>query len=217
MREILVLGDSHSPIFSHPSFTKFFPEFCFNVVYVIGATASGLENPNTKTQAYPIFNDALNRSTAEKVIVMLGEVDTGFVIWYRAQKYQESVSLMRDRAINSYSKFLLEVSARFHVVCISTPLPTIQDNNDWGDVANARREVKATQLERTALTLEFNQKMQAFCLQQNISYIMLDNMCVSKFGMIRKELVNRNPNDHHYDPDAYSVLLIEGLRNALRS
>ena len=124
---------------------------------------------------------------------------------------------MRDRAINSYSKFLLEVSARFHVVCISTPLPTIQDNNDWGDVANARREVKATQLERTALTLEFNQKMQAFCLQQNISYIMLDNMCVSKFGMIRKELVNRNPNDHHYDPDSYSVLLIEGLRNALRS
>ncbi len=215
MRKILVLGDSHTPIFSHPSFTKFFPEFCFNVVAVIGATASGLENPNTKTQAYPIFKEALERTTAEKVIVMLGEVDTGFVIWYRSQKYQESVTAMTDRAINSYSKFLLEVAARFNLVCISTPLPTIQNGNDWGDVANARREVTATQLDRTTLTLEFNQKMQAFCKQHNISYIMLDDVCVGEDGVIKKELLNSNPNDHHYDPDAYSALLIERLTSAL--
>jgi len=210
-----VLGDSHTPIFSHPAFTKNFPEFCFNVVTVIGATASGLENPNTKTQAYPIFKEALRQATAEKIIVMLGEVDTGFVIWYRTQKYQESVTAMTDRAINSYSKFLLEVAARFKVICISTPLPTIQDGNDWGDVANARREVTATQLERTSLTLKFNQKMQAFCKQHNISYIMLDDACVGEDGVIKQELLNRNPNDHHYDPDAYSTLLVERLTSAL--
>ena len=215
MREILVLGDSHTSIFSHPSFAKLFPEFYFNVITVVGATASGLENPNTKTQAYPIFKEALEQSVAEKVIVMLGEVDTGFVIWYRTQKYQESVTAMTDRAINSYSKFLLEVASHFNMVCISTPLPTIQDDNDWGDVANARREVTATQLERTTLTLEFNQKMQEFCKQHNISYIMLDDVCVGEGGVIKKELLNRNLNDHHYDPDAYSALLIEQLKNAL--
>ncbi|HEX5338950.1 MAG TPA: hypothetical protein VFW53_10985, partial [Gallionella sp.] len=151
MREILVLGDSHSPIFNHPRFKAAFPDLSFDVVTVIGATASGLENPNTKTQAYPIFKQASQRSVAKTVMVMLGEVDTGFVIWYRAQKYRESVTAMADCAIASYSRFLLELKTRHEVVCISTPLPTIQDGNDWGEVANARREVTASQAERTAL------------------------------------------------------------------
>jgi hypothetical protein len=215
MREILVLGDSHTPIFNHPSFKAHFPEFCFNVVTVIGATASGLENPNTKTQAYPIFKEALEQSSAEKVIVMLGEVDTGFVIWYRANKYQESVSAMADRAIASYSRFLLEVAVRYEVVCISTPLPTIQDGNDWGEVANARREVTATQAERTALTLEFNRQMQIFCEQQNIRYIMLDDASLGEDGVVRRELLNRDPNDHHYNPDTYSRMLIGRLTGVI--
>lgn len=215
MREILVLGDSHTPIFNHPSFKEHFPGLIFNVITVIGATASGLENPNTKTQAYPIFKEALGKSSAGKVIVMLGEVDTGFVIWYRARKYQESVSAMAERAIASYSRFLLEVASRFEVVCISTPLPTIQDNNDWGDVANARREVTATQVERTVLTLQFNRKMQAFCAQHNLGYIMLDDLSLGDGGVIRRELLNRDPSDHHYDPDMYSSLLIERLTGVI--
>lgn len=215
MSEILVLGDSHTPIFNHPRFKTSFPELSFNVVTVIGATASGLENPNTKTRAYPIFKDALQRSSARTVIVMLGEVDTGFVIWYRAEKYRESVSAMADRAIASYSRFLLELSTRREVVCISTPLPTIQDGNDWGDVANARREVTATQTERTALTLQFNQAMQAFCKENGIRYVMLDDESLGESGLIRDELLNRDPSDHHYDADRYSRLLVEKLAGAI--
>jgi hypothetical protein len=215
MQEILVLGDSHTPVFNHPEFKVHFPGLDFNVVTVIGATASGLENPNTKTQAYPLFKNALKQTSAKKVIVMLGEVDTGFVIWYRAKKYQESVSAMADRAVNSYSRFLQEVSAHFDVVCISTPLPTIQDGNDWGEVANARREVTATQVERTALTLQFNRQMQAFCGQQGIRYIMLDDACLGEDGVVRRELLNRDPKDHHYDPDTYARLLIERLAGVL--
>ncbi|OIQ77288.1 hypothetical protein GALL_410220 [mine drainage metagenome] len=215
MKEILVLGDSHTPIFNHPSFRERFPELRFNVVTVIGATASGLENPNTRTQAYPIFRQALEKSSAAKVIVMLGEVDTGFVIWYRANKYQESVSAMKDRAVASYSRFLLEVAERFEVVCISTPLPTISDDNDWGEVANARREVTATQLERTALTLEFNREMQAFCERHGLAYLMLDEVSLGEEGVVRSGLLNRDPNNHHYDPDTYSGFLIDHLTGVI--
>lgn len=109
-REILVLGDSHTPTFNHPLFKEKFPKLFFNVLTVIGATASGLENPNSKTKAYPIFRKAIKQSTAKQVIVMLGEVDTGFVIWYRAQKYQESVPAMMNKAIASYSRYLVELS-----------------------------------------------------------------------------------------------------------
>jgi hypothetical protein len=215
MQEILVLGDSHTPIFNHLSFKTAFPEYTFNVVTVIGATASGLENPNTKTQAYPIFKEALQSSRAGKVIVMLGEVDTGFVIWYRAKKYQESVAAMAVRAVSSYSKFLQEVAALREVICISTPLPTIQDGNDWGEVANARREITTTQLERTALTLQFNRQMQSFCTQQGIRYLMLDDWSLGEDGLVRRELRNPDPKDHHYDPETYSGLLVERLKEVL--
>jgi hypothetical protein len=215
IKEVLVLGDSHTPIFNNPAFRKHFPAYLFNVVTVIGATASGLENPNTKTQAYPLFKEALKESSADKVIIMLGEVDTGFVIWYRAHKYQESVSTMTDKATNSYFNFLQEVSARFDVVCISTPLPTIQDGNDWGDVANLRKEVTATQIERTDLTIQFNRRIQSLCQQHGISYIMLDDISLGENGMVINTLVNNDPNDHHYDQDTYSSLLINHLSNYL--
>jgi len=211
MQEILVLGDSHSPVFNHPLFKEKFPNLVFNVLAVIGATASGLENPNTTTQAYPVFREAVRQTAAQQVIVMLGEVDTGFVIWYRAQKYQESVAAMMDKAIASYSRFLSELNRNFEVVCISTPLPTIQDGNDWGDIANARREVTASQVERTALTLEFNRIMQEFCLQNDIRYIMLDDLSLGDGGIVKAGLLNSDCNNHHYDSEQYSRLLVEGL------
>jgi len=215
MQDILILGDSHSPIFNHPLFKEKFPNLVFNVLTVIGATASGLENPNSTTQAYPVFREAVSQTAAKQIIVMLGEVDTGFVIWYRAQKYQESVAAMMDKAVASYSRFLIELTGRFEVVCISTPLPTIRDNNDWGDIANARREVTASQVERTALTLEFNRIMQQFCLQNDIRYIMLDNVSLGDSGIVKAELLNSDSNDHHYDPEQYSRLLVEGLTGVI--
>lgn len=211
MQEILVLGDSHSPIFNHPLFKEKFPNLFFNVLTVIGATASGLENPNSTTQAYPVFREAVSRTAAKKIIVMLGEVDTGFVIWYRAQKYRESVAAMMDKAVGSYSRFLVELAQDFEVVCISTPLPTIQDDNDWGDIANARREVTASQLERTALTLEFNRIMQQFCKQNDIRYLMLDDLSLGENGIVKAELLNSDCSDHHYDAEQYSRMLTQGL------
>jgi len=215
VREILVLGDSHTPIFNHPAFRQGFPEIAFNVVTVIGATASGLENPNTKTQAYPLFKQALQDSRAGKVIVMLGEVDTGFVIWYRAKKYRASVPAMMRKAISSYSAFLREVSENRTVICISTPLPTIRDGNDWGEVANARKEVTATLRQRTALTLQFNQDMRAFCTRSGICHVMLDDACLGEDGLVKDTLLNRNPSDHHYEPDTYARLLVERLTGVL--
>jgi hypothetical protein len=211
IRDILVLGDSHSPVFDHPLFQEKFPDLNFNVLTVVGATASGLENPNSTTQTYPIFKKAIKQTGAKHVIVMLGEVDTGFVIWYRAQKYQESVAAMMDKAIASYSQFLAELKTHFEVLCISAPLPTIQDGNDWGDVANARREVTASQVERTALTLEFNRVMQQFCGQNGIRYLMLDDVSLGEHGILKAELLNSDYSNHHYDQDQYARLLIEGL------
>lgn len=216
--EILAMGDSHASIFKLPIFRETFSRrsrYIFNVEIVKGATVSGLKNPNSKTQALPIFRQKLQEYQAKIVIVLLGEVDTGFVIWYRAEKYQTSVESMLEVAVENYSNLLLEIARRSRVICISTPLPAIEDDNDWGEIANARKEVKATQLERTNLTLEFNKRMQKFCEANNMDYISLDRESLDDNGLLRLELLNSDRNDHHYDQNTYAKLILGKLERVI--
>jgi hypothetical protein len=211
-QDILVLGDSHAVVFEHPLFGQCFPNVTLQPTIVYGATASGMENPNdSKTQAYPLFMRTLAENAAPKVIVTLGEVDTGFVIWHRAVKYQESIHAMMDRALRAYMKLLEEISATRDVLCLSTALPTIRDGTCWGEVANLRKEVTATQRERTALTLVFNHRIQAFCLRRRIDYLMLDPVSLGADGLVREELRNPNPGNHHYEAESYASLIIPRL------
>ncbi|MGR3274551.1 SGNH/GDSL hydrolase family protein [Acaryochloris marina NIES-2412] len=205
--EILVLGDSHVGVFIHTDIQKNFPGYFFNVVCIGGATVSGFSNPNSKTQALPIFTDSLKNSKAKKILIQLGEVDTGFIIWYRSQKYGTSVTEMLDKAVKNYQDFLKLVSHYSDVVCISTPLPTIRDCQNYGEVANARKNIKATQKERTALTIKFNQLIKQFCLKNKIKYLSLDQYSLGDDGLVKESLYNLDPNNHHYDHNKYASIL----------
>jgi hypothetical protein len=216
MTEILVLGDSHATVFRNKAFKMQFPDYFFHIVSISGATVSGLENPQSKTQALPIFMVNLQKSQAKIVIVLLGEVDVGFVIWYRANKYNAPVEIMLEKAIKNYQNLLTKISKQHQVICISTPLPTIEDGNDWGEVASARKEVKATQVQRTNLTLEFNRIIQDFCQKNNFSYISIDQDSLGENGLVKPELVNVNPNDHHYRQRKYAELIIDKLKYILQ-
>jgi len=147
---------------------------------------------------------------------MLWEVDTGFVIWYRAEKYGESVEKMFNDAIKKYTKFIDELTAFGNIIVISTPLPTITDDNDWGEIANLRKEVKATQLQRTELTLKFNKNIEYFCNKNDISFINLDNDSLGENGLVKKELLNKSKFNHHYNKITYSRLIISKIRNILK-
>lgn len=206
--EVLVLGDSHARAFGSAWVRARFPRVYLDVVSVFGATASGLANPNSKTQAYATFERALENTRARTVVIMLGEVDTGFVIWYRAAKYGVPVAEAFARTLTTYKDFIHTVKERgFVPVCVSTPLPTIRDGTVWGDVANKRRAVTATQRERTALTVAFNREMARFCRAENVTHINLDDLSLGPDGLVRGDLVNRNRANHHYDRRAYARLL----------
>lgn len=216
MEAVLVLGDSHALVFSSEKMKTLLPEYSFEVTSVGGATVSGLKNPNAVTQAMPQYISALETTTADTVIVMLGEVDTGFVIWYRAQKHGTSVEQMLQQAIENYQKLLLDVASRFQVICISTPLPTIRDNMDWGEVANLRKEVKASLSERTLLTIKFNGLMEAFCIRKGITHLNYDSYSTDESGTLKSSLRNPDPNDHHYDPSTHAMMIEPLLSPALK-
>ncbi|MGY3642469.1 SGNH/GDSL hydrolase family protein [Pseudomonas sp. PK-RTE-24] len=207
MNSVLVLGDSHALVFSSEHMRDLFPDHVFEVTSVGGATVSGLQNPNAVTQAMPQYLAALQTTTAKTVIVMLGEVDTGFVIWYRAQKHGSSVERMLEKAVGNYQNFLQQIAKTNQVICISTPLPTIRDDMQWGDVANLRKEVTASLSQRTRLTIRFNSMMEAFCLEEGINHLNFDTLSTDETGCLKESLRNPDPSDHHYDPTAHAKMI----------
>ncbi|MFJ5285033.1 SGNH/GDSL hydrolase family protein [Pseudomonas sp. NPDC088429] len=215
MTPVLVLGDSHALVFSSEKMTELFPEHSFEVTSVGGATVSGLKNPNAVTQAMPQYLAALEATNAKTAIVMLGEVDTGFVIWYRAQKHGSAVDQMLEQAITNYQKLLRDLAKTFDVICVSTPLPTIQDDVQWGEVANLRKEVTASLAERTELTIKFNRMMGAFCDREGVSHLNFDHMSLDDTGVLKNHLRNPDPGNHHYDPAAHAVMIEPRLRPLL--
>ena len=213
--EILVLGDSHAIVFLNEKFKTTFNNFVFNVCKVGGATLSGMKNPNTITQAMPIFLRCIKMSKAMQVITLIGEVDTGFLIWHSANKYNISISEALDKVVQNYIEFLTMLSNNFKVICISTPLPVITDGAYKGKVANARKTVKATQKQRIELTFTLNKTIKEFCKKEQIVFVDLDIKSLGNDGLIKPDLLNEDPCDHHYNSDVYADLIIEELKNIL--
>jgi hypothetical protein len=216
-KKILVLGESHAFVFAHSSrFKTTFNNYDWDVLAVMGATISGLDNPNSKTKALPKFKEKLEDGYRDKVIVLLGEVDLGFVIWHRAEKYGGSPMDFCNQAIRNYQLFLKEVEQKTgEIIVISAPLPTIPDDAISGEVANLRKSIKATQFERTSLTKYFNQKMSELCIDFRYSFLNLDNLSTGDNGLVAPFLLNKDKTDHHYDKKEYLLLLIQGLREFL--
>lgn len=214
---VLVLGDSHANVFGHWRFRLQLPGVKFKRCVVGGATASGLDNPNSKTQAMVKFAGALESESPSLIITQLGEVDTGFVIWYRAAKYQQPVESMLETAVENYSKLIEAARARAKVLVISAPLPTIRDGEVWGEVANLRREVRVLQADRTALTLEFNRRVQSVVSQLGCEYLSIDSKCMGEDGLVADFLRHHDKLNHHYRPSAYAKLLAQSLVTHFRS
>ncbi len=214
-REVLVLGDSHAKVFVQPLFREEFPNHFFGVVSVGGATISGLDNPNSKTKALPLFTTYMAARQAATTITLLGEVDAGFVLWYRAKKANVSIETMLERAVENYEAFLQKVGERSRVVVISAPLPTIPDGSRAGVVANARKSVTASQQERTDLTLAFNGRVRDVCRKHDFTFVSLDAESVGPDGLVRPDLLGGNPRDHHYDRERYAALIAAKLREVL--
>jgi hypothetical protein len=213
--EVLVLGDSHALVFNNRLFRSKFPKFFFNVIAVLGATVTGMTNPNSKTQASSIFLQHLGTTKAKVTIILLGEVDTGFVIWYRAEKYNLPVSQLLVTAIEDYKNIINRISTFTDVICIEAPLPTIQDGQHWGEVANLRSAIKASQLQRTELTIEFNEAIKEFCFKKHITHLSFKEESIGSNGLVLKSLLNADPNNHHYCLYSYANVIIEKLKKHL--
>ena len=213
---LLVIGDSHVNVFKYLKQSHLLPKSVWiDYLTVGGATAQGVLNPGSKTDARRLFLERVNSAKKfQHLLVQLGEVDCGFVIWYYSEKLGSSVDAQLFRSSENYSTFLKELkSLGFNTVSVlSAPLPTIRDGQDWGDIAKKRSEVTAKQTDRTELTVRFNREMLAVCASQGINYIDHTSIMLNEStGIVRDEYLHHDKNDHHLNDETYAELIANSL------
>lgn len=205
---IHVFGDSHAEVFKKINEKSSLSLTFFDVCWIGGATAQGLRNPKSKTDAISIYKKKIRsiKNKKRKMFFLLGEVDTGFVIWYRSQKYGEQVDSQLQNSLDAFIDFIEWVRKEGfnNLYVLSVPLPTIIDGQDFGEVANARAEVKASQLERTQLTLRYNKKLQESASKIGYKFISTDGYLLNpSTGLIYDKYMNKDKTNHHLDEDEY--------------
>jgi hypothetical protein len=214
------MGDSHIKIFNHIQGEKLIPWAWFDVVIAKGATAQGLVNPRSVSDGLRMFRRRVGAAEPwQHLVYLLGEVDCGYLVWYRAQKEGVSVESQVDTSLANYGALLREVAERGfeRISVLSVPLPTISDGQDWGEVANARLEVKATQRERTELTLAYNERLSEMCASVPATFVDITSEQLDpETGIVASSLINPNTNDHHLSEPAYAEIVARKLGPALK-
>ena len=198
---VLFLGDSHVKYFRVAAEHHLFAPRRMEGREVGGATAVGMRNPNAMTNALGKFRDFMrDRDTRSIVVMQLGEVDCGYVIWYRAQKYDDSVESQLEESIATYFAYLddLRSSGFTRIVVTGATLPTITDSDQEGEVVVKRSGIKATQRERTDLTFRYNARLKAEAERRGLLYTeVTDDVLDPDTRLVRSAFRNRTPTDHH--------------------
>jgi hypothetical protein len=219
-RPIFCMGDSHVPVWNYVDMyaASLFPRF---VPFVVrGATALGLANPNSKTNALNEYRAVLARlPRSSKVLFNLGEVDCGFLIWLIASRESQSVDVVFERAFSSYTRFLGQTADQgFSVMVAAAPMPTIGDGEPVGDVARLRAGVRATQAQRTEMTRRWNSALKCFCDSHRMTFIDTDHFLLDpEAGLIRAVYKHSDPGNHHLDEHSYAAALLLAIAEASTS
>jgi hypothetical protein len=212
---ITVLGDSHARVFSEVRQRHLTPGTRFDVVTVAGATARGLANPNSKTNAVRRYRAALRTvPRSRKCVVMLGEVDCGFLVWYRSAAHATPVEYELERSVNAHTRFLDEmlVSGRRRLCVVSAPLPTADDYPMWSGLTNERRAVRAGIRERTDATIAYNGQLRDWADSNGCAFLDLDLATLDRStGIIRDRFRNPSEREHHLHPELMAGLVAEEM------
>ena len=217
MRGWYFIGDSHVQSFDVAATIRLLnrPARCLAVP---GATSIGLRNPESQTHAVVQFKEALLPARPDAIpVIQLGEVDCGFVVWWRAQKHGDCVDRQMEDSVAACAAFVDDLLEGGYSTLVLTGavLPTIRDGQTWGQVARARHEVTATLRQRTALTHRYNACLREEAEARGLPFIdITPRITDPKTGLVADAFRSPNPRDHHLDPIRAAEAWAEAL-NAL--
>lgn len=202
-RTLLAIGDSHLEVLKLAAELNLLDVAGTDFCIVPGATVIGLRNPNSSTDAVNLFKSFLRPASKHShVLLHLGEVDCGFVMWWRAKKRGEDIEEQFQQSLHAYGEFVLHILAMgFKHLCITgASLPTIDHGVDMGEVANLRREVSESLHDRTLLTLRYNRALREIADGVGVSYFDISRAVLDRSSnVVHQFFRNSDPRDHHLD------------------
>lgn len=81
-------------------------------------------------------------------------------------------------------------------------LPNIRDGQLVGEVSHLRRDVKATQVERTLLTRSYNRQLEYFCRCEGLRFVdFTPELEDWRTGLLHGHWCHPSPADHHLHPE----------------
>ncbi|WP_418139340.1 hypothetical protein AB9R84_11330 [Oceanimonas smirnovii] len=222
MNKICILGDSHTVYFSYGVRNGLYYPFEVDVCTVSAATAAGLRNDDSFTQAAARFKDFLKDKQKNSLILFqMGEVDCGILVWLRSKKYGTSLNEEMNKSISSYVDFVQELQREgfFNIGITSPTLPTINDKDHAGVVISERRKkVAASQHERTEITLIFSEKLKERFERLGVVYVDASSDFIDKDSRLcNVKFRNKNAKDHHMDNELASVVWATRVRGVAKN
>lgn len=209
---IKVIGDSHTAIFDGYTGDEYF----FDQTRVHGATARGSANPKTKTNSLEQFKAGLSGKKAEKVIVGLGEVDCGYLIWYRNKHKGISLDQAMQESMDGMFLFIeQEVRTIYEpseIILMSVIPPIIEDNTNPNFLEGRRADVNPTLDERFELTERWNNELLKRCDELGYTYINFNSKILDDSNRVKQEYRSLNQWNHHLFESRTIPLVIEDLK-----
>lgn len=211
-RRLLVLGDSHALIFRDRPLRSALRTcgYVVDLVTVGGATVYGLSNPNSATNALERYRrHLLNIDERTDVLVMMGEVDCGFLAWYKVENgggSQEAVVAEIQRRFREFVLSVRDLGPR-QVFLARIPQQTIDSYDTWRGLNGQRRSVSASLQQRTELTALMNRWLSGFEAEEGFRFVDYSDTSEVDEASILPLLRPIDGSDHHYWPPGFSAII----------
>jgi len=215
----LVIGDSHGGIFEYCFDQGLLFPHLLNCEIVAGATAYGLNNDQATTGAWQKFSVALERfSRFDVVVIVLGECDCSYALWKKAESSSTTPTEWIAHSLQGISRLVAKVSDNpcvRRIILVGACLPSIEDCMASSQENILRREITATQWERTNLVLEYNRRLAKLAEALGVKYFDLTNETVDEHTGLLSRCYAAGPDDHHLSHLTSGSLWAKALRGVL--
>jgi hypothetical protein len=171
------IGNSHARVF------RFQPGMVAHVISA--ATAHNLAKENSTTNSRKRLFDSLSRVNRRRdaVIMVFGEVDCRFHIYYQYMKNEERLTIeeLIDHTISNYGKVLIELKDKGFQLYVCGVVPA-----SWREHSTAYPFYGTPDM-RSKITRIFNDKLQVFCIENGIRFIDMYEPAADDDGLIKRE------------------------------
>ena len=209
--KILVLGDSHSVVFSYAN-TQSDCKHIFDVCPVGGASARGLVNNSSHSNALNIYKEKILQTDLDTVILQVGECDLGIIIWYFVLNNIEVLPLAIDNTVSRLMLFAdLELKGKFkQIIICGSNLPTTADSVDRNLMEPGRNHDIDIRT-RTQVTHEYNKKLKHLCELRGYDFLDITAGTINtETGLIQDKFLHWDQANSHMDIEAvYDVYMSE--------